>query len=101
MCLQPEPPTSPLRGPQRVEEEDEGDLNKALGVQTFQQILNPAPRVPDEQHRAYNEEDFECEQSPAPRSPDTATCSSPPAAHLTPSWSHTLSVDSVLPGCVC
>ncbi|XP_046880239.1 anion exchange protein 2b isoform X2 [Hypomesus transpacificus] len=55
----PEPPTSPLRGPPRVEEEDEGDLNKALGVQSFQQILNPAPRVPDEQHRAYNEEDFE------------------------------------------
>uniref|UniRef100_A0A4W5NGP6 Anion exchange protein n=1 Tax=Hucho hucho TaxID=62062 RepID=A0A4W5NGP6_9TELE len=40
-------------------EEDEGDLNKSLGVQRFQQILSSAPRVPDEQHRNYNEEDFE------------------------------------------
>uniref|UniRef100_A0A8C7VNC7 Anion exchange protein n=1 Tax=Oncorhynchus mykiss TaxID=8022 RepID=A0A8C7VNC7_ONCMY len=40
-------------------EEDEGDLNKSLGVQRFQQILSSAPRVPDEQHRTYNEEDFE------------------------------------------
>uniref|UniRef100_A0A8C7QNZ7 Anion exchange protein n=1 Tax=Oncorhynchus mykiss TaxID=8022 RepID=A0A8C7QNZ7_ONCMY len=39
--------------------EDEGDLNKSLGVQRFQQILSSAPRVPDEQHRTYNEEDFE------------------------------------------
>uniref|UniRef100_A0A673JWL5 Anion exchange protein n=1 Tax=Sinocyclocheilus rhinocerous TaxID=307959 RepID=A0A673JWL5_9TELE len=44
--------------PQR-EEEEEGDLNKALGVQRFQQILSPTPRVPSEQHRTYNEEDFE------------------------------------------
>uniref|UniRef100_A0A672LYC1 Anion exchange protein 2-like n=1 Tax=Sinocyclocheilus grahami TaxID=75366 RepID=A0A672LYC1_SINGR len=48
----------PVRVPQRVEEE-EGDLNKALGVQRFQQILSPTPRVPSEQHRTYNEEDFE------------------------------------------
>ncbi|KAK6299879.1 hypothetical protein J4Q44_G00299120 [Coregonus suidteri] len=40
-------------------EEDERDLNKSLGVQFFQQILSSAPRVPDEQHRTYNEEDFE------------------------------------------
>uniref|UniRef100_A0A8C8LLD9 Anion exchange protein n=1 Tax=Oncorhynchus tshawytscha TaxID=74940 RepID=A0A8C8LLD9_ONCTS len=43
----------------RAVEEDEGDLNKSLGVQRFQQILSSAPRVPDEQHRTYNEEDFE------------------------------------------
>uniref|UniRef100_A0A9J7Z074 Anion exchange protein n=1 Tax=Cyprinus carpio carpio TaxID=630221 RepID=A0A9J7Z074_CYPCA len=41
------------------EEEEEGDLNKALGVQRFQQILSPTPRVPSEQHRTYNEKDFE------------------------------------------
>ncbi|KAM6977627.1 anion exchange protein 2-like [Aplochiton taeniatus] len=50
------PSASSLRG---TEEEDEGDLNKALGVQRFQQILTPDSRVPDEQHRTYNEEDFE------------------------------------------
>uniref|UniRef100_A0A673GSX7 Anion exchange protein n=1 Tax=Sinocyclocheilus rhinocerous TaxID=307959 RepID=A0A673GSX7_9TELE len=44
--------------PQR-EEEEEGDLNKALGVQRFQQILSPTPRVRSEHHRTYNEEDFE------------------------------------------
>uniref|UniRef100_A0A8C1UR54 Anion exchange protein n=1 Tax=Cyprinus carpio TaxID=7962 RepID=A0A8C1UR54_CYPCA len=43
----------------RREEEEEGDLNKALGVQRFQQILSPTPRVPSEQHRTYNEKDFE------------------------------------------
>ncbi|XP_035285268.1 anion exchange protein 2-like isoform X1 [Anguilla anguilla] len=56
----PEPvPVSP---PPRVagrEEEEERDLNKALGVERFQQILHPAPRGPAEQHRVYNEEDFE------------------------------------------
>ncbi|KAG5841838.1 hypothetical protein ANANG_G00171220 [Anguilla anguilla] len=41
------------------EEEEERDLNKALGVERFQQILHPAPRGPAEQHRVYNEEDFE------------------------------------------
>uniref|UniRef100_A0A4W5NWZ2 Anion exchange protein n=1 Tax=Hucho hucho TaxID=62062 RepID=A0A4W5NWZ2_9TELE len=50
---------SSLRGEQRADEEDEGDLNKALGVQRFQQIISPAPKVPEEQHRTYNEEDFE------------------------------------------
>lgn len=54
----PESSTSSVRVPQREEEED-GDLNKALGVQRFQQILSPTPRVPGEQHRTYNEEDFE------------------------------------------
>uniref|UniRef100_A0A3B4CQY6 Anion exchange protein n=1 Tax=Pygocentrus nattereri TaxID=42514 RepID=A0A3B4CQY6_PYGNA len=39
--------------------DDDGDLNKTLGVQRFQQILSPAPRVPAEQHRTFNEEDFE------------------------------------------
>uniref|UniRef100_A0A3B4CVF3 Anion exchange protein n=1 Tax=Pygocentrus nattereri TaxID=42514 RepID=A0A3B4CVF3_PYGNA len=41
------------------EDDDDGDLNKTLGVQRFQQILSPAPRVPAEQHRTFNEEDFE------------------------------------------
>uniref|UniRef100_A0A8C8EWA0 Anion exchange protein n=1 Tax=Oncorhynchus tshawytscha TaxID=74940 RepID=A0A8C8EWA0_ONCTS len=50
------PSASSMRG---AVEEDEGDLNKSLGVQRFQQILSSAPRVPDEQHRTYNEEDFE------------------------------------------
>uniref|UniRef100_A0AAQ4RQW8 Anion exchange protein n=1 Tax=Gasterosteus aculeatus aculeatus TaxID=481459 RepID=A0AAQ4RQW8_GASAC len=39
--------------------DDEGDLNKALGVQRFQQILSPAAAVPDEQHHNYHEEDIE------------------------------------------
>ncbi|XP_026057370.1 anion exchange protein 2 [Carassius auratus] len=54
----PESSSTPVRVPQR-EEEEEGDLNKALGVQRFQQILSPTPRVPSEQHRTYNEKDFE------------------------------------------
>ncbi|XP_050953879.1 anion exchange protein 2b isoform X2 [Labeo rohita] len=56
--LKPESSSTPVRVAQR-EEEEEGDLNKALGVQRFQQILSPAPRVPSELHRTYNEEDFE------------------------------------------
>uniref|UniRef100_A0A672LUI5 Anion exchange protein n=1 Tax=Sinocyclocheilus grahami TaxID=75366 RepID=A0A672LUI5_SINGR len=36
-------------------------MNKTLGVQRFQQILTPPQRVPIEQHRTFNEEDFECE----------------------------------------
>ncbi|KAG7269564.1 hypothetical protein CRUP_029833 [Coryphaenoides rupestris] len=60
----PDAPTSSssssLRGAPRPEdEEDEDDLNKALGVQRFQQILSPAPVVPDDQHRNYHEEDIE------------------------------------------
>lgn len=54
----PKSSSTPVRVPQR-EEEEEGDLNKALGVQRFQQILSPTPRAPGEQHRTYNEEDFE------------------------------------------
>ncbi|XP_035981068.1 anion exchange protein 2b isoform X2 [Fundulus heteroclitus] len=50
---------SPLHGPQRREEEDEGDLNKALGVQRFQHILRPAASVPDELLHSYHEEDIE------------------------------------------
>ncbi|TRY90259.1 hypothetical protein DNTS_005118 [Danionella cerebrum] len=47
--VHPESSGSPVRVPQR-EEEEEDDLNKSLGVQRFQQILNPNPRVPGEQH---------------------------------------------------
>uniref|UniRef100_A0A8C9T9S2 Anion exchange protein n=1 Tax=Scleropages formosus TaxID=113540 RepID=A0A8C9T9S2_SCLFO len=41
------------------QEEEEGDLNKALGVESFQEILHTIPFVPDEHYRPYNEEDFE------------------------------------------
>ncbi|XP_035391977.1 anion exchange protein 2a isoform X2 [Electrophorus electricus] len=41
------------------DDDDGGDLNKTLGVQRFQQILSPSPRVLAEQHRVFNEEDFE------------------------------------------
>lgn len=59
--LQPEAPAaSSLHGTPRPDEEDDGDLNKALGVQRFQQILSPAAVVPDEQHHSYHEEDIEC-----------------------------------------
>ncbi|XP_054876974.1 anion exchange protein 2b [Poeciliopsis prolifica] len=51
---------SSLHGHQhRGEEEDEGDLNKALGVQRFQHILRPAASVPDELLHSYHEEDIE------------------------------------------
>lgn len=50
---------SSLHGTPQSEEEDDGDLNKALGVQRFQQILSPAAVVPDEQHHNYHEEDIE------------------------------------------
>ncbi|XP_069368564.1 anion exchange protein 2b isoform X1 [Paralichthys olivaceus] len=53
------PAASSLHGTPRKEEEDDGDLNKALGVQRFQQILSPASVVPDEQHHNYHEEDIE------------------------------------------
>ena len=56
-ALQPE---TPAASSPRPEEEDDGDLNKALGVQRFQQILSPASVVPDEQHHNYHEEDIEC-----------------------------------------
>uniref|UniRef100_A0A8C2FT51 Anion exchange protein n=1 Tax=Cyprinus carpio TaxID=7962 RepID=A0A8C2FT51_CYPCA len=53
------PPVVVHSPPQRCEDDDEGDLNKTLGVQRFQQILTPPQRVPIEQHRTFNEEDFE------------------------------------------
>ncbi|XP_051909773.1 anion exchange protein 2b isoform X2 [Hippocampus zosterae] len=51
-------PSSPHRPPQ-LDEDDDGDLNKALGVQRFQHILRPSTSVPDEQHHNYHEEDIE------------------------------------------
>ncbi|XP_030204618.1 anion exchange protein 2b isoform X1 [Gadus morhua] len=59
----PEAPTSSSSSsiraaPRAEEEEDEDDLNKALGVQRFQQILSPSSVVPDDQHRNYHEEDI-------------------------------------------
>ncbi|XP_068200027.1 anion exchange protein 2b isoform X2 [Antennarius striatus] len=53
------PAASSPHGPLHPEEEDDGDLNKALGVQRFQQILSTATAVPDEQHHNYHEEDIE------------------------------------------
>ncbi|XP_056868514.1 anion exchange protein 2b isoform X1 [Takifugu flavidus] len=53
------PAVSSLQGTARRDEEDDGDLNKALGVQRFQQILSPAAAVPDEQLHNYHEEDIE------------------------------------------
>ncbi|XP_035854120.1 anion exchange protein 2b isoform X1 [Sander lucioperca] len=53
------PAASSLQVTPRPDEEDDGDLNKALGVQRFQQILSPAAAVPDEQHHNYHEEDIE------------------------------------------
>lgn len=45
------------------EEEEEKDLNKALGVERFEEILNDAhPRNAEEAGRSYSEEDFECER---------------------------------------
>ncbi|XP_037390096.1 anion exchange protein 2b isoform X2 [Pygocentrus nattereri] len=57
LYMEPTPPTG--RGSHREEEEDEGDLNKTLSVQRFQNILSPTPRMPSEQQRSYSEEDFE------------------------------------------
>ncbi|KAI4900321.1 hypothetical protein NFI96_028607 [Prochilodus magdalenae] len=55
----PAPVPLPPRRHDDDDDDDDGDLNKTLGVQRFQQILSPAPRVPTEQHRTFNEEDFE------------------------------------------
>ncbi|XP_041669769.1 anion exchange protein 2b isoform X2 [Cheilinus undulatus] len=55
----PEVPAASSHGTPRPEDEDDGDLNKALGVQRFQQILSPASVIPDEQHHNYHEEDIE------------------------------------------
>ncbi|KAF4089653.1 hypothetical protein AMELA_G00069080 [Ameiurus melas] len=52
-------PVSPRRHGDDINDEDDGDLNKTLGVQSFQQILSPAPRLPAEQHRTFNQEDLE------------------------------------------
>uniref|UniRef100_A0A3P9J2B5 Anion exchange protein n=1 Tax=Oryzias latipes TaxID=8090 RepID=A0A3P9J2B5_ORYLA len=52
------PPPSSLHRTSHPEEEDDSDLNKALGVHRFQQILHPAAAVPDEQHHTYHEEDI-------------------------------------------
>ncbi|XP_061569624.1 anion exchange protein 2b isoform X2 [Cololabis saira] len=53
------PATSSSQKRSRPEDEDDGDLNKALSVPRFQQILHPAAAVPDEQHHTYHEEDIE------------------------------------------
>ncbi|XP_034562277.1 anion exchange protein 2b [Notolabrus celidotus] len=55
----PEVSTASSHGSPRPDDEDDGDLNKALGVQRFQQILSPASVIPDEQHHNYHEEDIE------------------------------------------
>lgn len=52
-------PLSPRRHGDDVDDDDDGDLNRTLGVQRFQQILSPAPRLPAEQHRTFNQEDVE------------------------------------------
>ncbi|XP_063075317.1 anion exchange protein 2a isoform X2 [Engraulis encrasicolus] len=52
------PASCPPRSRQR-DDDEERDLNKTLGVERFQQILKPPPRLPSEQHRNFNEEDFE------------------------------------------
>lgn len=60
--LSPQPaavPLSPRRHGDDMDDEDDGDLNKTLGVQRFQQILSPAQRLPAEQHRTFNQEDLE------------------------------------------
>lgn len=53
-------PNSPVLSPistSPIPEEEDEDLNKALGVQRFQQILSPTSREPNE-HRHYSEEDI-------------------------------------------
>ncbi|XP_074549092.1 anion exchange protein 2b isoform X2 [Halichoeres trimaculatus] len=55
----PQVPAASSHGTPRPDDEDDGDLNKALGVQRFQQILSPASVIPDEQHHNYHEEDIE------------------------------------------
>ncbi|XP_077410262.1 anion exchange protein 2b isoform X2 [Vanacampus margaritifer] len=53
------PEASSSHRPPQPDEDDDGDLNKALGVQRFQHILRPSTSVPDEQHHNYHEEDIE------------------------------------------
>ena len=58
---QPEPPAPGPASPPLAEEEEK-DLNKALGVERFEEILSDAhPRSVEEPGRIYGEEDFECE----------------------------------------
>lgn len=55
----PEPPAPGTASPPLVEEEEK-DLNKALGVERFEEILSDAhPRSVEEPGRIYGEEDFE------------------------------------------
>ncbi|XP_060755922.1 anion exchange protein 2-like isoform X2 [Neoarius graeffei] len=51
-------PVLPTISTSPIPEEEDEDLNKAFGVQRFQQILSPTSREPNE-HRQYNEEDFQ------------------------------------------
>ncbi|XP_029443090.1 anion exchange protein 2 [Rhinatrema bivittatum] len=56
----PEPETPSLSSPRYEEPEEETDLNKALGVERFEEILQEShPRSVDELGRSYSEEDFE------------------------------------------
>lgn len=58
--LQPDAPAAAsLHGTPHPEEAEDADLNKALGVERFQQILSPTAVVPD--HK-YHDEDIECTQ---------------------------------------
>lgn len=60
---QPEQEALGAGSPAFGEEEEEKDLNKALGVERFEEILNDAhPRNAEEAGRSYGEEDFECER---------------------------------------
>ncbi|RMB90423.1 hypothetical protein DUI87_33164 [Hirundo rustica rustica] len=57
---QPEQEALGAGSPAFGEEEEEKDLNKALGVERFEEILNDAhPRNAEEAGRSYGEEDFE------------------------------------------
>lgn len=63
--LQPEQEALGASSPVFGEEEEEKDLNKALGVERFEEILSDAhPRNAEEAGRSYGEEDFECEWGP-------------------------------------
>ncbi|XP_027562507.1 anion exchange protein 2-like, partial [Neopelma chrysocephalum] len=57
---QPEQEAPGAGSPVFGEEEEEKDLNKALGVERFEEILSDAhPRNAEEAGRSYGEEDFE------------------------------------------
>uniref|UniRef100_A0A8C3NZU6 Anion exchange protein 2 n=1 Tax=Cyanoderma ruficeps TaxID=181631 RepID=A0A8C3NZU6_9PASS len=57
---QPEQEALGAGSPAFGDEEEEKDLNKALGVERFEEILNDAhPRNAEEAGRSYGEEDFE------------------------------------------